>query len=80
MKFPIEICVTLGYSLACTASAIAVTNILRANEEGYGKAKGIGSSTIAAVSFDNIHCIIAFGVACTIAESNSAVASGLPAS
>ena len=66
----------LGYAIASTAPAITVPNMLYANENGYGKKKGIGSTVIAAVSFDNIHCIIAFGIVRTISESNAAIASG----
>jgi hypothetical protein len=37
------------------------------NEQGYGRSKGISSSLIAACTFDNIVCLILFGVCKTIA-------------
>ena len=70
-NIPIEFCFLLGYALAGSGSSISVPLMLNANEKGYGKDKGIGSSVIAAIAFDSIHTIIAFGICRTISEGTA---------
>jgi hypothetical protein len=40
---------------------------MRWNELGYGRSKGIAGSLIASCTFDNITCLILFGICKTIA-------------
>lgn len=73
---PIEVCFALGYVLANCAASILVPNYLHFNDLKLGKAKGVGSTMIASCAFDNIHCIIAFGVCRTLSLNNAAVIYG----
>jgi hypothetical protein len=50
------------------------------NEQGYGRSKGIAGSLIASCTFDNITCLILFGVCKTIAFEYAANAKGLDSS
>lgn len=52
--FPIEVSYTLGYTLASVSPTIIVPILLKWNDLGYGREKGIPSSLIASGTFDNI--------------------------
>lgn len=62
-KMPIEVCYCLGFALSTMAGAVVVPGMLSFNDRGYGKAKGIPGTLIASSIFDNIFCIILFGIA-----------------
>ena len=49
---------------------------MRWDNEGYGRSKGIAGSLIAACTFDNITCLILFGVCKTIAFQYAAETRG----
>jgi hypothetical protein len=59
---PIEVCFVLGYSVATVAPAIVVPQLMRLNEQGYGREKGVAGSLIASCTFDNIIALICFGI------------------
>lgn len=64
---PIEVCYCLGYAIASVAPAIIVPQLMRLNEQGYGRAKGVAGSLIASCTFDNIICLIIFGIVQNVA-------------
>jgi Kef-type K+ transport system membrane component KefB len=66
-NMPIEVAYSLGFAVASVAPAIVVPQLMRWNELGYGRSKGIAGSLIASCTFDNIVCLILFGVCKTIA-------------
>jgi hypothetical protein len=66
-NMPIEVAYSLGFAVASVAPAIVVPQLMRWNELGYGRSKGIAGSLIASCTFDNIACLILFGVCKTIA-------------
>lgn len=66
-EIPIELCFVLAFSLANVSPGVCIPIILGFHEKGYGKHKGIAPLVIASVAFDNIFCIIMFGVCKTIA-------------
>lgn len=49
---------------------------MRWNELGYGRSKGIAGSLIASCTFDNITCLILFGVCKTITFQYASVSKG----
>ena len=59
---PIELAYCLGFSISTMAGAVLVPGMLSFNERGYGRAKGIPGTMIAASTFDNINCIVLFGI------------------
>jgi Kef-type K+ transport system membrane component KefB len=71
-KFPIEVSFTFGFTIATVGSAIVVPSLMKWNEQGYGVAKGIAPSLIAACTFDNIICLIMFGVCKTVTFEHAA--------
>ena len=66
-RMPIEVAYSLGFSTSSVAAAILVPQLMKWNELGYGRSKGIAGSLIASCTFDNITGIILFGVCKTIA-------------
>ena len=60
--YPIFICYALAYSLACISPSIIVPGCIGLDSRGFGRKKGIASSMIAAGTFDDILCIIMFGI------------------
>jgi Kef-type K+ transport system membrane component KefB len=66
-QMPIEVCFAQGFAIASVAPAIVVPQLMRWNEAGYGRSKGIAGSLIASCTFDNITCLILFGVCKTFA-------------
>ena len=48
------------------APAIVVPQLMKWNEKGYGRSKGIAGSLIASCTFDNITCLILFGICKTV--------------
>lgn len=75
-NMPIEISFALGFSVASVAPAIVVPQLMRWDSEGYGRSKGIAGSLIASCTFDNIACLILFGVCKTIAFQYAAETKG----
>ena len=70
-EMPIEVSYCLGYSMATVAGAIVVPSMLAFNDKGLGKAKGIPGTLIAASTFDNIECIIAYGIVHALAMNKA---------
>lgn len=60
--YPLFVCYSLAYTLACISPSIIVPGCIGLDNRGFGKKKGIASSMIAAGTFDDILCIIMFGI------------------
>jgi hypothetical protein len=67
---PIVVAFALAFTVACVSPSVMVPGLINLNEKGYGRAKGINSSLIAAVTFDDIICIICFGICKTISYND----------
>ena len=76
-RMPIEVAYSLGFAISSVAPAIVVPQLMRWNELGYGRSKGIAGSLIASCTFDNITCLILFGICKTIAFEYAAENKGL---
>ena len=59
---PIEVSYCMGFATAPVATIIVVGAMLRLTDLGYGKNKGIGTTVIPSCTFDNITCLVAFGI------------------
>ena len=75
-NMPIEVSYALGFAIASVAPAIVVPQLMRWDSEGYGRSRGIAGSLIASCTFDNITCLILFGVCKTIAFQYAAETRG----
>jgi Kef-type K+ transport system membrane component KefB len=73
---PMPFCFALGYICSCISPSVMVPGLINLTERGYGKEKGVVSSLIAAGTFDDIVCIILFGVCKTIAYNEYGMSSG----
>jgi len=67
LGFPWALCFAHGFTLGAVSPAVVVPSMMLLHKQGYGVAKGIPTSMIAAASFDDIIAITAFGVFSTIA-------------
>jgi NhaP-type Na+/H+ or K+/H+ antiporter len=63
---PLPMGYVLGYNLACISPSIIVPALMGLNEKGYGRKKNIAGTLIASGTFDDIVCIICFGICKTI--------------
>lgn len=66
----------LGYNIACISPSILVPALMSLNDRGYGKKKNIAGTLIAAGTFDDIICIICFGICKTIVLNEGGFDSG----
>jgi hypothetical protein len=73
---PIEVSFAMGYAVATVAPAIVVPQLMRWNEAGWGRSKGIAGSLIASCTFDNIIALICFGICKSIIFDYAARARG----
>ncbi len=64
---PTIACYCLGYSISCISPSIVVPGCMNLNDKGYGRKKGISSTMIASGTFDDILCILIFGIVSTVA-------------
>jgi NhaP-type Na+/H+ or K+/H+ antiporter len=64
---PINVGYVLGYNLACISPSILVPGVMNLHDKGYGRSKNIAGILIAAGTFDDISCIICFGICKSIA-------------
>jgi hypothetical protein len=76
LDLPIIMCFCLAYILSCISPSVMVPGLLNLTEKGYGKEKGVISTLIAAGTFDNIICILCFGICKTIAYSHHGMTTG----
>ena len=65
-KMPIEVSFSMGFAVSSIGASVVVPQLIRWDSEGYGRAKGIAGSLIASCTFDNIFCLILFGICKTI--------------
>lgn len=70
-EMPIEISFCLAYACGTISAAILVPGWLALNDKGYGKNKGIPSTMIASGTFENVVCIICFGICKAIGLSKA---------
>ena len=67
---PLSLCFAMAFTISCISPSVMVPGLINLTEKGYGKEKGIISSLIAAGTFDDIICIICFGICKTIAYND----------
>eukprot|EP00347_Sterkiella_histriomuscorum_P005826 403355123 len=70
-KMPLAFSFCLAYSIGTMAGAIIVPGMLNLNDQGYGKAKSIPGTLIASSTFDNIICLILFGIVNAVAMNEA---------
>lgn len=63
---PIQVSYAMGFCCSAIATALVAAQMLRLNDLGYGREKGIASSLIASCTFDNIIALVCFGICRTI--------------
>lgn len=63
---PIGIAFSLGFGVSAIAAAIVVPLLMKWDQCGYGRSKGLAGSLTASSTFDNITCIILFGICKTV--------------
>ncbi|CDW72201.1 mitochondrial sodium hydrogen exchanger 9b2 [Stylonychia lemnae] len=76
LELPLIMCFCLAYILSCISPSVMVPGLMNLLEKGYGKEKGVISTLIAAGTFDNIICILCFGICKTIAYSHHSMTTG----
>jgi hypothetical protein len=59
---PMEVSFAMGYAVSTVAAAVLVPQLMKWNDLGWGRSKGIASTCIASCTFDNIIALIAFGI------------------
>jgi len=72
---PMSLCFAMAFTISCISPSVMVPGLINLNDKGYGKEKGIISSLIAAGTFDDIICIICFGICKTIAYNDENLSS-----
>ncbi len=73
---PFSVSYTLGYNLACISPSIIVPGLMSLNERGYGREKNFAGTMIASGTFDDIICIICFGICKAIALNFAGLSGG----
>lgn len=73
---PINVGYTLGYNLACISPSIVVPGLMSLNDRGYGREKNFAGTLIASGTFDDIICIICFGICKAIALNSAGLSEG----
>eukprot|EP00347_Sterkiella_histriomuscorum_P019238 403342411 len=68
---PLTMGYVLGYNLACISPSILVPGLMSLNDRGYAKKNNLSGTLIAAGTFDDIICIICFGICKTILLSQA---------
>ena len=76
-RMPIILCFVQGFASSAVAAAIIVPQMMVWNDKGYGKAKGVSSTLFASCTFDNIVCLILFGICKTVAFKEELEEKGL---
>ncbi|CDW89456.1 mitochondrial sodium hydrogen exchanger nha2 [Stylonychia lemnae] len=72
---PMSLCFAMAFTISCISPSVMVPGLINLSDKGYGKEKGIISSLIAAGTFDDIICIICFGICKTIAYNDGKMSS-----
>eukprot|EP00347_Sterkiella_histriomuscorum_P004939 403358501 len=70
-KMPLGFSFCMAYAIGTIGGAILVPGMLSLNDKGYGKAKSIPGTMIAASTFDNIICLILFGIVNAVAMNEA---------
>lgn len=68
---PLAFSFCMAYAIGTMAGAIIVPGMLHLHDRGFGKDKGIPGTLIASSTFDNILCLIMFGVVDSIAMNQA---------
>jgi NhaP-type Na+/H+ or K+/H+ antiporter len=66
---PLSLCFALGFIIGAVSPAVLVPSCMILQEKGYGVAKGIPTSLMAASSFDDIIAITVFSICSSLAFS-----------
>lgn len=64
---PTTICYCLSWALSNVALAVIVPGLMHLHDHGYGVKKGIVGTIISPGIFDNILCVLIFGIVTTLA-------------
>lgn len=73
---PVYVGYVLGYNLSCISPSIVVPGLMSLNDRGFGKKKNVAGVLIASGTFDDIVCIICFGICKTIALNEGGFSAG----
>jgi solute carrier family 9B (sodium/hydrogen exchanger), member 1/2 len=73
---PIVFCFAMGYIVSCISPSVMVPGLITLVQKGYGVERGVCGSLIAAGTFDDIVCIILFGVCKTVGYNEYGMSSG----
>ena len=65
-SMPIELSYTMGFAIGPVATGIVAPLIIRLNDMGFGREKGIAMTIIASCIFDNIFNLLMFGIMKTV--------------
>jgi hypothetical protein len=67
---PYEFTFAMGFIVAAVSPSVVVPSLISLNDRGYGRKNGLCTSLIASGTFDDIICIIVFGICKTIGYTN----------
>jgi hypothetical protein len=66
----------MGFVVAAVSPSVIVPALISLNDRGYGRKNGLVTAMIASGTFDDIICIILFGITKTIAYNEYGMSSG----
>jgi Kef-type K+ transport system membrane component KefB len=67
---PYEFTFAMGFIIAAVSPSVVVPGLISLNDRGYGRKNGLVTALIASGTFDDIICIIVFGICKTIGYTN----------
>jgi len=68
-EMPLSFCFAMAYIISCISPSVMVPSLITLFQQGYGHKRGVISSLITAGTFDDIVCIIIFGICKTFVYS-----------
>lgn len=74
---PSEVSFAMGFALGPVAIIIVTVSVLRLNDLGYGKEKGIAAALVASCPFDNVMSLVCFVICETIVWQRASARLGL---
>jgi hypothetical protein len=63
---PVAFSYAMAYIISCISPSVMVPSLITLLQNGFGKKRGVVPSLIASGTFDDIICIIIFGICKTI--------------
>jgi NhaP-type Na+/H+ or K+/H+ antiporter len=73
---PLPLSFALAYILACVSPSVMVPSLITLYQHGYGHTRGVINSLITAGTFDDIICIIIFGICKTVVYKHYGLLAG----